>query len=267
MSIAAPATLGPVVDTTGPQIPLVRLARVEVRKLVDTRAGFWLVTSIGVIATVVMLVLLIASRNTPEELTFGYFFGMMTVPTAIILPVLAILLVTGEWSQRTALTTFTIEPRRGRVVLAKLVAVLVAAVGAFCLALALGAVGTLIAGATYGGGAGAWEISAAGLVNNAIVLIFELLLGFGFAALIMNTPGAIVAFFALPTAMSLVTELVPWYRDNMGDWVDTSSTNAAFQSAEWATGGDWARMLFSGLVWIAIPLTVGVARIVRSEVK
>ena len=41
--------------------------------------------------------------------------------TSFLLPILAIMLVTSEWSQRTALVTFTLEPRRSRVVLAKLV--------------------------------------------------------------------------------------------------------------------------------------------------
>ena len=39
---------------------------------------------------------------------------------AILLPVVAILLFTGEWSQRGVFTTFTQEPRRIRVVNAKL---------------------------------------------------------------------------------------------------------------------------------------------------
>ena len=116
-----------VIDVERPGIPFSRLVRVELRKLVDTRAGFWLTASIGVIAAIVVIAMLIANRNSPENLNLGQFFGMMNIPTAIILPILAILLVTGEWSQRTALTTFTLEPRRQRVVGAKLVAVLLTA--------------------------------------------------------------------------------------------------------------------------------------------
>ena len=39
----------------------------------------------------------------------------------ILLPVLGILLVTSEWSQRTAMVTFTLEPSRSRVIAAKFV--------------------------------------------------------------------------------------------------------------------------------------------------
>ncbi|MFD0473812.1 hypothetical protein ACFQ0B_40345 [Nonomuraea thailandensis] len=35
------------------------------------------------------------------------------IAMGVLLPVLGILTVTGEWSHRTALTTFTLEPRRG----------------------------------------------------------------------------------------------------------------------------------------------------------
>ena len=39
----------------------------------------------------------------------------------VILPIIAILSVTGEWSQRSGLTTFTLVPHRGRVIPAKVV--------------------------------------------------------------------------------------------------------------------------------------------------
>ena len=49
--------------------------------------------------------------------------------------------------------------------------------------------------------------------------------------------------------------------------MDTASTNLPFQSGEWATGGEWARLLVSAIIWIAIPLTLGIVRVIRSEVK
>ncbi|MEE4021882.1 ABC transporter permease [Gordonia sp. PKS22-38] len=254
-------------DVRSTPIPLSRLTLVELRKLVDTRAGFWLTASIGVLSVVVAVAMLITERNSPENLNFGELFGVMNIPTGIILPVLAILLVTGEWSQRAALTTFTMEPRRERVVTAKLLAALITGVAAVIIALTMGAVATVIADIVYTDPAGAWSFTAAGLFNSFLLQIFGLLLGFGFAALILNTPGAIVAYFALPTALMLMTELVPWFADNLGQWVDTGLTLLPFQSGEWATGGEWARLAVSAIVWIAIPLTLGVIRVLRSEVK
>lgn len=248
-------------------IPLSRLIRVEMRKLIDTRAGFWLIASIGLITLAVMIGLLAGNRNKPENLSFGEIFGLMNIPTAIILPVMAILLVTGEWSQRTALTTFAMEPRRERVVIAKLVAAFAAAVGAVALSLVLGAIGTVIAGILYSDPAGSWSFSAAGIVNAFVIQIFGLLLGFGFAALILNTPGAIVAYFALPTALSIVSELLPSFGDSVGEWIDSGATQVPFQSGDWATGGEWMRFIVSGIVWIGIPLAFGILRILRTEIK
>lgn len=262
----ATATPPSTADDAAP-IPLSRLVQVELRKLVDTRAGFWLTASVALIAVVVMVVMLIVGRNEPENLTFGSLFGMMNIPTGIILPIMAILLVTGEWSQRNALTTFTMEPRRERVVLAKLGALLIAAVGAVAVALVLGAVGTVIAGLAIGGDAGSWSFSAAALINAFLLHILGLVLGFGFAALFLNTPGAIVAYFALPTALSLVSELVPAFGDRFGDWVNLDQTQLPFMADTWASGGEWLRLLVSALIWIGIPLTLGVTRILRAEVK
>ena len=255
------------IDRGAAPIPLSRLVRVEMRKLVDTRAGFWLIASIGVITVGIVVTMLIVNRNAPENLTFGEFFGMTNIPTSVILPVLAILLVTGEWSQRNALTTFTMEPRRERVVIAKLGAALIAGIGAVVFSVVVGAAAAAIAGLVYSAPAGSWDLTAAGLVNAFTLQMFGLLLGFGFAALILNTPGAIVAYFALPTVMSLVTELVPWFKENLGGWIDMASTQMPLQSGEWVTGGEWARLLVSALIWIAIPLTLGVIRVLRSEVK
>ncbi|MDF0530755.1 ABC transporter permease [Tsukamurella sp. 8F] len=255
------------VERRSAPIPLSRLVRVELRKLVDTRAGFWLVASMGVISLVVAVVMLIARRNSPEKLDLSGFVTVMNMPTSVILPILAIMLVTAEWSQRTALATFTMEPRRERVVLAKLGASLIAAIGAVVFALVIGALANVLAGVVYGAPAGAWNFSGADLVNSLTIQVFGLLVGFGFAALILNTPGAVVAYFALPSAMGIVAGVVPWFRDHLGRWIDTTSTNQPFQTGDWASGIEWARLAVSAMIWIGIPLALGIIRILRSEIK
>ena len=59
----------------------------------------------------------------------------------LLLPIVGILLVTSEWSQRTAQVTFTLVPRRGRVLAAKVSASVVLALVAFALALVLAVAG------------------------------------------------------------------------------------------------------------------------------
>ena len=77
-----------------------------------------------------------------SELTYDSFAGAIGVPMTILLPVVAILSVTGEWSQRAGLTTFTLVPHRGRVIRAKLVVTLAIGVASMAVALAIGALGT-----------------------------------------------------------------------------------------------------------------------------
>src|SRR4029079_4046913 len=77
---------------------------VELRKMVDTRAGFWLQVAM-VALTVVVVVVRVLVGDTADH-TFPSLLAAGLQPAAILLPVLGILLVTSEWSQRTGLITF-----------------------------------------------------------------------------------------------------------------------------------------------------------------
>ena len=115
----------------------------ELRKLVDTRAGRWLLITIGLVAAAIVTLQLIYADDADQ--TFPNFFVPSLLPVGVLLPVLGILSITSEWSQRTALTTYALVPRRERVVAAKLVAVVLAALASVLASLAVAAVGTLVA--------------------------------------------------------------------------------------------------------------------------
>ena len=253
------------IDMSRPGIPMSRLVQVELRKLVNTRAGFWLVISMAIISFLIMTGILI--WGNAADLTFGGIFGLMNIPTAFLLPVLAILLVTSEWGQRTGLVTFTLEPRRARIVVAKFITALIAAVGAVLVALAFGALGTVLAGVFHGGVAGSWDITTAGLVNAILIQLFGLFMGFAFAMLIMNSAAAIVLYFVLPSIWSVIGQVVPWLRENVQEWADFGFTQAPLQGGEWASGKEWAHLAVAGTIWLIIPLLLGVWRLLRSEVK
>ena len=68
--------------------------------------------------------------------------GVTATPQGFLLPVLGILLVTSEWTQRTALVSFTLMPVRGRVLVAKVLAALIAGLAAIVLAMAVAALAT-----------------------------------------------------------------------------------------------------------------------------
>ena len=104
-------------------IPATRLVKVELRKMFNTRSGFWMLVSIGVLSPISAGSLLVFGLNS--DVTYQNFVRASGFPMSVILPMIAILAVTNEWSQRTGLTTFTLIPSRGHVIGAKAVEFLV----------------------------------------------------------------------------------------------------------------------------------------------
>ncbi|WBB88869.1 ABC transporter permease [Verrucosispora sp. WMMC514] len=239
---------------------LARLTAVELRKLVDTRAGRWLLITIGLVSAVIVALLLVYAE-APEQ-NFAVFFTTALLPVGVLLPVLGILSITSEWSQRTALTTFALVPRRERVITAKLVAVVLAALGAVLSSLAFAAVGTAIAGAT--GGAGTWRIEGALVAHAVVFQVASVLMGAGFGLLLLNTPLAIVSYLVLPIIWSIVGELVrPLNR--AAEWLDTGRTMEPLFTAE-VTAGQWQRLAVSLVLWLVVPVVAGTVRAMRREV-
>jgi len=253
------------IDMTKPDVPLWSLIRVELRKLINTRASLWLVMSIGIISALITASLLIWGDD--ENLTFGEITGIMNIPTGILLPVLAILLVTSEWGQRTALATFTLEPRRVRVVIAKFATAVIAALGAVVVAFGFGAIGTLLAAIFRDGVAGTWDMTTAGVANMIILQLAGLLEAYAFAMLIMNSAAAIVLYFALPTAWTTIGEVVPWIGDHLQEWADFNEAQIPLQGGDWPSDGQWERFAVASAIWIVVPLIAGVWRLMRTEVK
>ncbi|MEU8610884.1 ABC transporter permease [Actinoplanes sp. NPDC048791] len=251
----APASAG---RRTG--IPLARLTLVELRKLADTRSGLWLLIVIA-LAAAGAVALVIAAAPADEQVFDGMLaFGL--VPAAVLLPVLGILSMTSEWSQRTALTTFTLTPARGRVLAAKLIAAVLIAIATTAATAVLAAVGNLIAAGT--GGDGSWHIEAALVGQLLVSQVVFVLMGSAFGALLMNSPLAIVLYFAIPTLWSVLGEMVKWLHTAAG-WVDINVTSMPL-SEPGMTGDQWARFGVAALVWVVLPLVAGTVRMLRREV-
>ena len=126
-------------------VPLTRIIAVEIRKMLDTRSGFWLIAITAVLAATGVIIWV-----PDSELTYSTFATAIRFPVIVILPLIAILAVTSEWSQRTGLTTFALVPHRGRVVTAKAASAVLVAIAAMALTFAVGAVGNLLGAAITG---------------------------------------------------------------------------------------------------------------------
>jgi ABC-2 type transport system permease protein len=157
-----------------------RLTLVELRKMTDTRAGFWLLASTALLTVAVVVIAGFAMEE--QDRTLRNFVGIACVPISLLGPVVGILLVTSEWSQRTSLITFTLVPHRSRVLVAKLLAGTALALIAYQVCLATG----LLATAAFGGDAdGTWSLSAAVIFQNGLSVALSLLAGIGFGAVLL----------------------------------------------------------------------------------
>ena len=117
----APAALpaaGSTARRTGPSLP--GLTGIEIRKSLSTRSGK--AVAAGSVLFAPAAVGMLSMSGDQLDAVSGPI-GALGLVTALLLVVLGVLSTAGEWSHRTAQTTFTLIPRRGRVMAAKAVAV------------------------------------------------------------------------------------------------------------------------------------------------
>ena len=249
--------------------PFTRLVAVEFRKSYDTRSGFWLLASMGILTVIVYTIMLIVAATDEDTLfAFGDFVGGAAFPMSILLPVLGILLVTSEWSQRTAMTTFSLEPHRGRVIAAKLVVGLSWTLLVAAFATVVGAGANALSGAVSGHVD--WEYGFDGLFAFLITQTLAMLGGFGLATLLLNSPAAIVAFFAykwvVPTIFGIASIYIGWFEDVL-PWIDFQTAQAPIWEWSLNSAEEWQHLVVSGAFWLVLPLGVGIWRVLRAEVK
>jgi len=255
----ATATLQPsAARGAGTRPGLVRLTATELRKMVDTRAGFWL--QLAVLGLTIAVVWVRVVTGSAEDHTLRAILGAAVWPANILLPVVGILLVTSEWSQRTTLTTFALVPNRWRVLAAKAFAGTMLSMAALVMCLTLAVVATFVADP---GSAGTWSLPGALLAQDAVFLVTAMIMGLGFGAALLSSPLAIVLYFALPIG-----------------WSALGTIHAITPTARWLDGGrslspmpdhvmdatEWARAGTTLAVWMALPLLVGLWRVMRSEI-
>jgi ABC-2 type transport system permease protein len=235
-----------------------RLTAVELRKMVDTRAGFWVL--LGIFGLTVAALVTMFFAGSADDHTLKNMFVLAAAPSAILLPIVGILLVSSEWTQRTTLVTFTLVPRRARVLAAKVFAGVVLASVALLIALGLGALGTAIARPEAHG---TWSLSPESFGQVALYVTASMLMGVGFGVLLLSSPLAIVLYFAMPIGLSAIGA-IPWLRDIVPwlDWWSSVSILAdkPLDATQWAHAGTTLA------VWVVLPLIVGLWRITRSEV-
>jgi ABC-type transport system involved in multi-copper enzyme maturation permease subunit len=257
------------IDISGtPPIPFTRLFLVELRKSADTRAGRWLIgITIGAILVAETIFLIVAAV---KDLSSGYgdFVAAAAFTSSFLLPILGIMLVSSEWSQRTAMTTFTLEPRRMRIISAKLCAGVSLTAFVIAFALVIGLVCNLLFAAIQGQSP-SWTFGWSGFAGFLMTQTFAMLGGFALACLFLNTPAAIVFYvvykYVLPVLFGIGGALMVWFR-HLAAWIDFQSAQSQLYDMP-LTSRQWWNLVVSGFIWLVIPLAIGLWRIRRAEVK
>jgi ABC-2 type transport system permease protein len=234
----------------------------------DTRSGFWLIASIAITAVLATGGVILWAPD--GQLTYSTFATAIRFPVVIILPLIAILAVTSEWSQRTGLTTFTLIPHRYRIITAKAISSVIIAIAAMALTFAVGALGNLL-GAAVKGTSLVWDVTLTQCVYYVFGMVLSLLVGFMLGVLIRASTGAIVGYFVitflLPTVLGLLATSAQWFHD-LQPWVDFQfAQSGLFVFDKSLTGEQWANIGVTGLVWLVIPLLIGLRLVMRAEVK
>ena len=210
-----------------PPIPFARLLRAEWQKTIATRATRWLLAATAVTTTGALAVPLLFPHDIAQSR--ASYLAWAGLGLTRLLPVVLMLTMTAEWSQRTAMTTFTQEPRRSRVLAAKILtgqAICLAGAGFAFLAAQAAVLAAHAAGRHITTG---WDWpQLAGFIT---FILLTGAIGSAFGALLHNTAVAIVTYFALAGAFSLL--MIPALQA-AGTWINTGQTYG------WVLYGHWA---------------------------
>ena len=233
------------------------LTSVELRKMTDTRSGRWLLaTIIGLVGAV----LAYKVTQTRIELAFDNYSLAVTNVIAFLAPIIGLLAMTSEWTQRTALTTFTLAPRRLPVFAAKYVAAIGLSLAVLAVGLLMAAGATGIAGLVHDGASFAGSFDA--VRSAVIIVVLQVTMAAAFGALAAQSVAALVAYLAAPTAWAIASdalfgERAPWL--DIFSAYDQLSSNHPFDHL--------AQTLTAVTVWVIVPSVVGITRSLRREVK
>ena len=235
-----------------------RLVAVELRKIVNTRAGFWLQAT--TIAITVIAVIVRSILGSAADHTFAAVLDVAVRPAAVLLPVAGILLLTSEWSKRTGMITFTLVPARRRVFGSKLIASLILALAMLVLSVASTAAAVLV---TSPGVDGTWSHLAPLIAQSAVYLTAGMVIGVAFGAILLASTPAIVALVTVPTAWAALASLS--YFAEAAPWLDTRLALGPLPQ-EVLSATQWAHVGTALVLWMLLPLAIGTWRIMRSEV-
>lgn len=233
---------------------------IDLRSFLDTRGAAILLT-ISLIAVIGFAALggLVQPALMPggtSDVSLTFFF--LTLPLSLIIPVIAVMMTAGEWSDTSIQNTLLQRPGRLAVLTSKVLATTAVVVVLVALSVGLAAASTWIGGELMGEGAVFStfdEVMTSHLSVLVVTLLFSLAMGIVLQSTVLGLVAAIGAPFVISTAgvvaMALGSELV-------SDIVRALDLQTAAMTL--AAGDGTAFDLLPLLILVVAPTVLGIRR-------
>lgn len=237
---------------------------IEMRKLAGTRSGK------GILSAMVLLavggaVISIGVPATIPTLSVADAYALTVAPLVLFIPISIMVIFTSEWSTHASLLTFTLTPRRGRVLAGKAIVGAAFSVAAPLCTLALAAITTEIAGLFSGR-----DVSYAGVLGfdggvlqNIILISVYTAFAVAVAMLIRVTAAAVTAFLALTLFPDAILGMV---LGHSSDWAAPIRGFEKLSSGHFASSVEIGQAGTVMLLWLVLPLLFGAYRFFRADI-
>ena len=256
--------------TVPTQVRFGNLVKAESRKYVNTRAALVLSILTAAVLAAVTIGVIAAYPDLTKVATGTDLQFLPLAMTSTLTSIIVILPVTSEWTQRGALTTFVVEPRRERVVAAKALVAL-GVVLTVWLAIQLSWAVFNAAGAATHGLEASWEFHWTRWLGGVEFLFLNAAVAFALALLLRNTALAVAVFVAAPVMLGTLGQFGE-LAAKIAAWIRTPGVSLqTILSAQ--TGGQtpdatlWGQFTVGVVVWIVVPLAIGLWLNHRAEAK
>lgn len=237
----------------------------EMRKSISTRANTALLIVIaGLTVLTAAGIHLLLPQFEGLAMNWAGLLPYVGLVSSLLLPVVVILLITSEWSTRCIMTTFTLAPRRGMVLAAKLIVALVMTVACIALCVAL-ALGITALNATSSQVSLSWSAPTASIVTFVASTLASSLVAFALASALLNGPAAIVTFLGAPTVLVSVSAIGGKVA-NVTEWLNfIPALDKVLANTGSATAAQWGQLATSVTLWLILPAAIGIWRMLRQE--
>ncbi|MGO4956751.1 hypothetical protein ACTQ49_05670 [Luteococcus sp. Sow4_B9] len=259
---ATPAPLVGARPVQAPGVSLLRLTRVEFRKQVNTPAAQAVLVLVLVVTIATMGPALWSGRQ--QGVALDALLIRALAPQALLLPILGILTACNEWSERTALVTFIQEPRRWRVVVAKVTATAGLALGLGVLPLGLVWVAQLMSSVLAPNHVP--SLQGIPLAQVLAILTAQVLLvmqGIALGMAMLSIPLSLLVWASCP--LEVVFLRMNDRLSQSQEWLSLSLAARAIAANGSPTLTSWAQLGTAGIIWVFVPLSVGMVRVYTKE--